>query len=134
MSFPNLLRQRADVHRLRYNLSVDTFGQALNPSSYVVFDNIPCRLSQPVLRTGAGNAERDDEAHRLQERTFVCYMGPEMLDIFERDDSFIKSKDRLVIDGRSFEIEKVMPRADFASMHHLEIAVQEIFREQEEDI
>jgi len=134
MSFQSLLRQRADVHRIRYNLSVDTFGQALNPSAFVVFDNIPCRLSQPILRTGAGNAERQDDAHRFQERTFICYMGPEMIDIFERDDSFIKGKDRIVIDGRSFEIEKVMERADHASMHHLEIAVQEIFREQEEDV
>jgi len=44
MSFQSLLRQRADVHRIRYNLSVDTFGQALNPSAFVVFDNILVNL------------------------------------------------------------------------------------------
>lgn len=128
MSFQSLLRQRADVHRIRYNASVDSFGQAKTPESFVVFDNIPCRLSQPVLRTGAGNAERQDDAHRFTERTFVCYMGEQML---SGNISKIKSKDRLVIDGFSYEIEKVMVRSVHSVTHHLELAVQEIDREEE---
>lgn len=131
MSFRSLLRQRAEVTRPRPHSSVDTFGQADAPSAIVIFDDIPCRLSQPILRTGAGNAERQDDSHRMMERTFICYMDTRVLD---GNRSKIKSKDRLVIDGTTYEIEKVMPRAKHTKTHHLEIAVQEIVREEEEDV
>ena len=133
MSFESLLFQVADVHRIRYNLSTDTFGQGENISSFVVFDQIPCRLSQPILRTGAGNAERQDDAHRMQERTRICFMeGFRTIDGNNR--SRIFGKDRLVIEGSSYEIEKVMVRSGHAETHHLEIAFLEIVREQEEDV
>ena len=130
MSFTSLLRHKADVHRIRYNTSTDTFGQAQSPSAFVVFDDVPCRLSQPVLRTGAGNAERDDPNHRMMERTWVCYMDEDML---IGNTSKIKGKDRLVIDGRSYEVEKVMVRSNHTETHHLELALQEMNREEEED-
>lgn len=131
MSFRSLLRQRAEVIRPRPHPTVDTFGQASAPSAIVVFDDIPCRLSQPILRTGAGNAERQDDSHRMMERTFVCYMDRRVLD---GNRSKIKSKDRLVIDGATYEVEKIMPRSRHTQTHHLEVAVQEIVREEEEDI
>jgi len=55
-------------------------------------------------------------------------MGTQML---SGNISKIKNKDRLVIDGFSYEIEKVMVRSGHSATHHLELAIQEINREQE---
>jgi len=134
MSYRSLLRQTADVIRLRYHSEVNTFGEADAPSAFVVFDNVKCRLSQPILRTGAGNAERQDDSHRAIEHTHICYMGSEMLELLQLDSSKVKGKDRLLIEGKIYEIEKVMSRARHRSMHHLELAIQQIEREQDEDI
>jgi len=134
MSYSSLLRQRADVIRLRYNSEVDEFGQASAPSAIVVFDDVPCRLSQPILRTGAGNAERQDDSHRAIEHTHICYMKSNMLELLQQNASKVKGKDRLFIEGKIYEIEKIMPRAAHSTPHHLELAIQQIEREQDEDV
>lgn len=130
MSFRNLLKQRADVHRIRYNVSIDDFGQAFDPSDITIFSNIPCRLSQRIIRTGAGVAEREDEVRRFIERNFVCFMG---LSMISGNISIIKGDHRLVIDAESYEIEDIFVRSRQSKVHHLELALQKIEPEVETD-
>lgn len=134
MSFTSLLRQRADVERTRYHVSVNTFGEAAAPSALVVFDNVSCRLSQPILRTGAGNAERQLDSHRLIEHTHVCFMGRDMIEHLQERRSRIKGKDRLLIEGKTYEVQKVIVRSGQNKVHHVELPVQQIDREQDEDV
>ncbi len=134
MSFTSLLKQRADVERVRYHVSVNTFGEALAPSAFVVFDNIKCRLSEPILRTGAGNAERQLDSHRLIEHTHVCFMGRDMIESLQEERSRIKGKDRLIIEGKTYEVQKTMVRSGHNIAHHVEIPVQQLDREQDEDV